>query len=172
MPDVTGDGLMKQQNNPEVEVNVQQPSIVISQQELQLHLINNKLRNAYAGLDVDWMDTADVGGSGSGSGDRPNDDEEEGSADMGSGVDHTDTHTYPKTHDKYPDIDWNSNNDMNFNNNNQPDNYPTIVQTRRPPASHDNYNQNTHIYQSGCPCHRPASTILLLSVLAILVLQH
>ncbi len=57
MPEVMGDGVMNQNNNPEVDVDVRKPNVVVNQQILQLKLITNKLKNAYSGLDVDWIDT-------------------------------------------------------------------------------------------------------------------
>ena len=59
-PEVMGDGVINQNNNPEVDVDVMKPNFVIQQQLLQLRLITNKLRNAYKGLDVDWIDTGEL----------------------------------------------------------------------------------------------------------------
>ena len=56
MPEVMRDGVKAQNNNPEVDVDVRTPNIIIEQQLLQLKIITNKLRNAYNGLDVDWID--------------------------------------------------------------------------------------------------------------------
>ncbi len=54
------DGVMAQNNNPEVDVDVRKPNSVINQQILQLKLITNKLATAYRGIDVDWIDTGIV----------------------------------------------------------------------------------------------------------------
>ena len=51
------DGTKNQNNNPEVDVDVRHPNLVIEQQMLQLKIITNKLRSAYNGHDVDWIDT-------------------------------------------------------------------------------------------------------------------
>ena len=51
------DGVMAQNRNPEVDVDVRKPNSVINQQILQLKLITNKLASAYRGIDVDWIDT-------------------------------------------------------------------------------------------------------------------
>ena len=59
-PEVMDDGVINQNNNPEVDVDVMKPNFVIQQQLLQLRLITNKLRNAYKGLDVDWIDTGEL----------------------------------------------------------------------------------------------------------------
>ncbi len=56
-PEVMKDGVMAQNNNPEVDVDVRKPNSVINQQILQLKLITNKLATAYRGIDVDWIDT-------------------------------------------------------------------------------------------------------------------
>jgi hypothetical protein len=53
------DGLAYQSTNPEVSVDVRKSNVVINQQVLQLKLITMKLKNAYNGNDVDWIDNAD-----------------------------------------------------------------------------------------------------------------
>ncbi|XP_066477726.1 glypican-1 [Tiliqua scincoides] len=69
LPDVMGDGLANQINNPEVEVDITKPDMTIRQQIMQLKIMTNRLRNAYNGNDVDFQDTSDdVSGSGSGDG--------------------------------------------------------------------------------------------------------
>ncbi|XP_039176487.1 glypican-1 [Crotalus tigris] len=68
LPDVMGDGLANQINNPEVEVDITKPDMTIRQQIMQLKIMTNRLRNAYNGNDVDFQDTSDDN-SGSGSGD-------------------------------------------------------------------------------------------------------
>nr|XP_028586816.1 glypican-1 [Podarcis muralis] len=67
LPDVMGDGLANQINNPEVEVDITKPDMTIRQQIMQLKIMTNRLRNAYNGNDVDFQDTSDdISGSGSG----------------------------------------------------------------------------------------------------------
>ena len=56
-PEVVHDGVINQINNPEVEVDIHKPNSIINQQILQLKLITNKLKSAYNGYDVDWIDT-------------------------------------------------------------------------------------------------------------------
>lgn len=56
MPEVMRDGVVYQINNPEVDVDVRKPSVVIDQQILVLKLITGKLHNAYLGRDVDFED--------------------------------------------------------------------------------------------------------------------
>ena len=51
------DGVLAQNSNPEVDVDVRKPNSIINQQILQLKLITNKLASAYRGIDVDWIDT-------------------------------------------------------------------------------------------------------------------
>ncbi|XP_039274874.1 glypican-4-like, partial [Nilaparvata lugens] len=53
---VTGDGLTPQQKNPEVVVDVSRPSSLLNEQIYALKTINNKLKNAHMGVDVDWID--------------------------------------------------------------------------------------------------------------------
>ncbi|KAI8514278.1 Glypican-4, partial [Branchiostoma belcheri] len=57
LPEVMGDGLANQINNPDVEVDVSRPDALVRQQVTQLKLITSKLKNAYNGLDVDWIDS-------------------------------------------------------------------------------------------------------------------
>uniref|UniRef100_A0A6I8NAH1 Glypican-1 n=1 Tax=Ornithorhynchus anatinus TaxID=9258 RepID=A0A6I8NAH1_ORNAN len=69
LPEVMGDGLANQINNPEVEVDITKPDMTIRQQIMQLKIMTNRLRNAYNGNDVDFQDTSDdISGSGSGEG--------------------------------------------------------------------------------------------------------
>ena len=163
-----GDGLMKQNNNPEVDVNVQHPNSAIAQQQMQLKIMINKLRNAHAGHDVDWIDTADVIASGSGSGGQM---DENGSGDMvvGSGGGYYRTPNRGKNRNVQPNYPWmNNKDDMDFGGYNGQNNFPPVVQTRRPPASRDNYNRDGYVYApaSAPIVHRPALTILLVSILA------
>ncbi|XP_062306090.1 glypican-1 [Osmerus eperlanus] len=67
LPEVLGDGLANQINNPEVEIDITKPDMTIRQQIMQLKIMTNRLRNALNGNDVDFQDTSeDVSGSGSG----------------------------------------------------------------------------------------------------------
>ncbi|XP_006875282.1 PREDICTED: glypican-1 [Chrysochloris asiatica] len=69
LPEVMGDGLANQINNPEVEVDITKPDMTIRQQIMQLKIMTNRLRSAYNGKDVDFQDASDDGsGSGSGGG--------------------------------------------------------------------------------------------------------
>lgn len=68
LPEVMGDGLANQINNPEVEVDITKPDMTIRQQIMQLKIMTNRLRSAYNGEDSDFQDASDDG-SGSGSGD-------------------------------------------------------------------------------------------------------
>ncbi|TEA31694.1 glypican-1 isoform X2 [Globicephala melas] len=74
LPEVMGDGLANQINNPEVEVDITKPDMAIRQQIMQLKITTNRLRGAYNGNDVDFQDASDDG-SGSGSGEGCPDDE-------------------------------------------------------------------------------------------------
>lgn len=67
LPEVMGDGLASQINNPEVEIDITKPDMVIRQQIMQLKIMTHRLKNALNGNDVDFQDTSDDG-SGSGSG--------------------------------------------------------------------------------------------------------
>uniref|UniRef100_A0A7N6FER8 Glypican-1 n=1 Tax=Anabas testudineus TaxID=64144 RepID=A0A7N6FER8_ANATE len=67
LPEVIGSGLASQINNPEVEIDITKPDIVIRQQIMQLKIMTHRLKNALNGQDVDFQDTSDdVSGSGSG----------------------------------------------------------------------------------------------------------
>ncbi|XP_036377387.1 glypican-1 [Megalops cyprinoides] len=67
LPEVMGDGLASQINNPEVEIDITKPDMTIRQQIMQLKIMTNRLKNAFNGNDVDFQDTTDdVSGSGSG----------------------------------------------------------------------------------------------------------
>lgn len=69
LPEVMGDGLANQINNPEVEVDITKPDMTIRQQIMQLKIMTNRLRSAYNGEDADFQDASDDGSSSSGSGD-------------------------------------------------------------------------------------------------------
>lgn len=57
LPDVTGDGLVSQINNPEVEVDIARPDVRIRQLIMELRVATNKLRHAQSGQDMDFMDS-------------------------------------------------------------------------------------------------------------------
>ncbi|XP_073182979.1 LOW QUALITY PROTEIN: glypican-2, partial [Lepidochelys kempii] len=69
LPDVTGDGLVNQINNPEVEVDIGRPDLLTRQHVLQLRVATSRLQGAYGGQDLDFQDTYEDG-SGSGGGER------------------------------------------------------------------------------------------------------
>uniref|UniRef100_A0A1B6FAD6 Glypican n=1 Tax=Cuerna arida TaxID=1464854 RepID=A0A1B6FAD6_9HEMI len=80
---VTGDGLSNQQNNPEVAVDVSRQNSLLNEQIFALKTITSKLKNAYNGMDVEWIDIEEFSsGSGSGDGSEGDDTEE----DSGSGM--------------------------------------------------------------------------------------
>ncbi|KAF7653262.1 hypothetical protein LDENG_00085280 [Lucifuga dentata] len=67
LPEVMGDGLANQINNPEVELDITKPDMTIRQQIMQLKIMSNRLKNALDGNDVDFQDASDdISGSGSG----------------------------------------------------------------------------------------------------------
>ncbi|GLD74555.1 glypican-1-like protein [Lates japonicus] len=67
LPEVMGDGLANQINNPEVELDITKPDMMIRQQIMQLKIMSNRLKNAMDGNDVDFQDASDdISGSGSG----------------------------------------------------------------------------------------------------------
>ncbi|XP_021938701.1 glypican-6 isoform X2 [Zootermopsis nevadensis] len=82
---IAGDGISNQQTNPEVAVDVNRPSSLLNEQMFALKTITSKLKNAYNGLDVEWIDIEESSyGSGSGSGDGSDtEDDLEGSGDSG-----------------------------------------------------------------------------------------
>lgn len=59
LPEVMGDGLANQINNPEVEVDITKPDMTIRQQIMQLKIMTNRLRGAYSGNDVDFQDASE-----------------------------------------------------------------------------------------------------------------
>uniref|UniRef100_A0A8C9QR22 Glypican-1 n=1 Tax=Spermophilus dauricus TaxID=99837 RepID=A0A8C9QR22_SPEDA len=59
LPEVMGDGLANQINNPEVEVDITKPDMTIRQQIMQLKIMTNRLRGAYSGSDVDFQDASE-----------------------------------------------------------------------------------------------------------------
>jgi hypothetical protein len=54
---IAGDGISNQQTNPEVTVDVSRPSSLLNEQMFALKTITSKLKNAYNGQDVEWIDT-------------------------------------------------------------------------------------------------------------------
>lgn len=77
LPDVTGDGLINQINNPEVVVDTSRPDVRTRQLIMELRVATNKLKHAQTGQDMDFVDSESDEGSGSGGGDhieRYNDD--------------------------------------------------------------------------------------------------
>ncbi|KAJ0065465.1 hypothetical protein NL108_010746, partial [Boleophthalmus pectinirostris] len=56
LPEVMGDGLASQINNPEVELDITKPDMTIRQQIMQLKIMSNRLKNALEGNDVDFQD--------------------------------------------------------------------------------------------------------------------
>ncbi|XP_051943899.1 glypican-1b [Hippocampus zosterae] len=67
LPEVIGDGLASQINNPEVEIDITKPDMGIRQQIMQLKIMTHRLKNALNGNDIDFQDISDDS-SGSGSG--------------------------------------------------------------------------------------------------------
>lgn len=59
LPEVMGDGLANQINNPEVEVDITKPDMAARQQIMRLKVMTNRLRGAYGGDDVDFQDASE-----------------------------------------------------------------------------------------------------------------
>ncbi|XP_072549578.1 LOW QUALITY PROTEIN: glypican-2 [Salminus brasiliensis] len=74
LPDVMGDGLVNQVNNPEVEVDVARPDVRTRQLIMELRVAVNRLKLAHNGQDTDFLDSDGDDGSGSGQGERYSDD--------------------------------------------------------------------------------------------------
>uniref|UniRef100_A0A1A8GT73 Glypican-1 n=1 Tax=Nothobranchius korthausae TaxID=1143690 RepID=A0A1A8GT73_9TELE len=67
LPEVMGDGLANQINNPEVELDITKPDMMVRQQIMQLKIMSNRQKSALEGNDVDFQDASDdISGSGSG----------------------------------------------------------------------------------------------------------
>ncbi|KAK2868487.1 hypothetical protein Q7C36_000358 [Tachysurus vachellii] len=67
LPEIIGDGLANQINNPEVEIDITKPDMIIRQQIMQLKIMTSRMKNAINGKDVDFQDSSDdISGSGSG----------------------------------------------------------------------------------------------------------
>lgn len=58
LPEVMGDGLANQINNPEVELDITKPDMTIRQQIMQLKITSNRLKSALDGNDVDFQDAS------------------------------------------------------------------------------------------------------------------
>lgn len=54
-----GDGLANQINNPEVEIDITKPDMIIRQQIMQLKIMTNRMKNAINGNDVDFQDASE-----------------------------------------------------------------------------------------------------------------
>lgn len=68
-PEVVKEGLTNQVNNPEVDIDITRPDTLIRQQIMALRVMTNKLKSAYNGNDIYFLDSSDEGSSsGSGSG--------------------------------------------------------------------------------------------------------
>ncbi|KAM4678477.1 glypican-2 [Discoglossus pictus] len=66
LPQVTGDGLVNQINNPEVELQMSPPDSRTRHLGLQLRVVRSKLRAAYSGKDSEIQEMYDDGSGGSG----------------------------------------------------------------------------------------------------------
>lgn len=58
LPEVMGDGLASQINNPEVEIDITKPDMTVRKQIMQLKIMINRLKYAVNGNDVDFQDTS------------------------------------------------------------------------------------------------------------------
>ncbi|KAL1449650.1 hypothetical protein WDU94_002135 [Cyamophila willieti] len=76
---IIGDGLRNQARNPEVRVDTTRTNSLLTEQSYALRTISTKLKTAYNGMDVEWIDAPEesiiLAGSGSGWG-GPDDDED------------------------------------------------------------------------------------------------
>lgn len=59
LPEVLGDGLANQINNPEVEIDITKPDMIIRQQIMQLKIMTSRMKNAINGNDVDFQDASE-----------------------------------------------------------------------------------------------------------------
>ncbi|KAL0973619.1 hypothetical protein UPYG_G00207230 [Umbra pygmaea] len=66
--EVAGDGLVSQSKNPEVEVDIAKPDVRTRQLIMELRVATNRLKQAQAGTDNDFVDSEVEEGSGSGGG--------------------------------------------------------------------------------------------------------
>ncbi|XP_077580692.1 glypican-1b [Stigmatopora nigra] len=99
LPEVIGDGLASQINNPEVEIDITKPDRAIRQQIMQLKIMTHRLKNALNGNDVDFQDTSDDS-SGSGSGTICNDEVCSRGPQFGSPVTERPVYPYPPENKK------------------------------------------------------------------------
>ncbi|XP_029462530.1 glypican-4 isoform X2 [Rhinatrema bivittatum] len=65
---VTANGLANQAHNPDVEVDITKPNMVIRRQIMTLREMTHKMKNAYNGIDVDFVISEESSGEESGSG--------------------------------------------------------------------------------------------------------
>ncbi|XP_043913441.1 glypican-4 isoform X2 [Protopterus annectens] len=65
---VTGNGLTNQINNPDVEVDITKPDLIIRRQIMILREMKMRMKSAYNGNDITFVDIADGSGEESGSG--------------------------------------------------------------------------------------------------------
>lgn len=63
LPEVIGDGLANQINNPEVEIDITKPDMIIRQQIMQLKIMTSRMKNAINGNDVDFQDASEYEGT-------------------------------------------------------------------------------------------------------------
>lgn len=56
MKEVAGDGFQNQLENPEFSVDITQQNSLVNEQIYSLKMMNNMLKSAYNGMDVDWID--------------------------------------------------------------------------------------------------------------------
>lgn len=59
LPEIIGDGLTSQINNPEVEIDITRPDMTIRQQIMQLRIMTLRLKKALNGQDIDFLDTSE-----------------------------------------------------------------------------------------------------------------
>lgn len=59
LPEVIGDGLTSQINNPEVEIDITRPDMTIRQQIMQLRITTLRLKKALNGQDIDFLDASE-----------------------------------------------------------------------------------------------------------------
>lgn len=57
-PEVVKEGLTNQVNNPEVDIDITRPDTLIRQQIMALRVMTNKLKSAYNGNDIYFLDSS------------------------------------------------------------------------------------------------------------------
>lgn len=78
----------EQRANPEVSIDPSRESVHLNEQLFSIRTVISKLKSAYVGRDVEWIDNEDsVYGSGSGSGDGSDHDDDDSDEPEGSGDD-------------------------------------------------------------------------------------